>query len=54
MFFGVDDVGIKRAADPFRELGVALMFRVGERFETIGIPPGTADVFGRTASFRFS
>ena len=50
MFLGLDHIGIEGTADPFRELGVALVLRVGGRFEEIGIPPGTADVFGWRAS----
>src|SRR5215207_2311650 len=53
MLLGLDHIGIEGAAYPFRDFGVALVLRVGDRFEEIGIPPGTADVFGWTASLGF-
>jgi hypothetical protein len=46
---GVDGLGIEVVPDPILQLGMALMLGVVDRLEEVGIAPGTADVFGRTA-----
>ncbi len=49
MLLDLDHIGIEGVAVPFRDFRVALVLRVRDRLEEIGIPPGTADVFGWTA-----
>jgi hypothetical protein len=49
---GVDDMRVEVLDDPRLELGVSLMLWIGDRFEQLGIAPGTADILGRTAAAR--
>jgi hypothetical protein len=53
MLLDLDHIGVEGAAVPFRDFGVALVLRVRDRLEEIGISPGAADVFGWTASPGF-
>ena len=53
MCLGFDGVRIEGAADPFGQLGVALMLRVGDRLEEVGVAPGPAAILGRAAPDRF-
>jgi hypothetical protein len=50
MSLGVDRIGIEGVADPFRQLCMAHVLGVSDGFEELSVAPGTADVFGRTAS----
>ena len=45
----IDCVGIERRPDPLDHLGMALVLRVGDRREELGIAPRSADVLGRAA-----
>jgi hypothetical protein len=50
---GVGDVGIEVLANPLFELSMALVTRMTEGFEELGITPGAADIFGGTSSGSF-
>ena len=50
MSHGVDRIGIEGVADPFRKLCMAQVLGVSDGFEEFCVAPGTADVFGRTAT----
>lgn len=42
-------MGVEVVGDPFLELGVSLVLRIGDRFEQLAITPGAADIFARTS-----
>src|SRR6476620_3691409 len=50
MLIEVDDGRIERCADPEDHLGVALVLRVADRLEELGIAQGSANVLGWAAA----